>query len=1051
MTDKLPMMISVRGYAVPVETDKKSANDAAAKPKGKVRKALRAPADVTVVFDTETTTDHAQNLRFGTYQVRKGAKRHEHGIFYEPGNVTADELALLQSYATGRQMMLQTREEFVREVLYVYGYDHGGLILGFNLPFDLSRLATRILTSHGKDMRGGFSLELLPEKWRPNILVKHLNSRAAFIRFAAAPGPVDGRGMRNKGFKTRAKTGYFQDVKTLAAALLGRSHSLASLANHLQTANRKLDTDEHGGTLTANYLDYAVTDTEVTWECYCELRKRYDAHGLTETPPHRIYSEASLGKAYLRQMAVSPWSKLQPDFSPDLLGIIMSTYYGGRAEIRIRRQIARVLYCDFRSMYPTVCTLMRLWPFVIATGIDHEDWTGEARMLLARVGLDDLRYRNLWPFLTTLVQIEPADDVVPVRAPYGGDSRTIGLNHLSAGFGLWYTLADCIASKLHTGKTPKIIRAIRFTPRARQEGLKPITIGGNEAFRIDPNDEDLDLYKRIIELRGEVQSDLKKARAEGREHDTEECDAHQQMLKLLANSTSYGIFAEMNVVSHDHLREVTCYGTEAQAFPTGTKSIEELGSHFHPLLATLITGAARLILSIAEKLAADAGIGWALCDTDSLALARPDGMDDSEFLKCAVAVTGWFDVLNPYDDDKPLFKIEDQNFRIADGKLVPGDHEPLYALAISAKRYVLFNLDGHGKPVIRKAVAHGLGHWRTPYREAESPASIPAPAVPLHDIGVERWQYDLWHQIILAELEGHPDQVDLLPLTGLQKPAASRYSASTPALRHWFDRFNNDRPYSEQVKAFNFFLSYHVSPTALYAAIASGDADIDLTSDGLPAIVAPFDDDPVRGAARCFDRRTGRAVPISTLATYREAVANYHLHAESKFDSAETTDRGVTQRRHIQAVAVEYIGKEANRWEEQYFLGEMPEAQIEYGTSTNGKRQLLKLIARAARKFGKSTLAEAAGLSRQQLAAVLARHAQPRPQTVKALLGAIIDLEMERVSRCAVDAAAIAQMRHLIEASSLSVVAVRLGVDPSNLAKMLTGKRPVSATLIRHI
>ncbi len=61
--------------------------------------------------------------------------------------------------------------------------------------------------------------------------------------------------------------------------------------------------------------------------------------------------------------------KAQPDFPSGLLGIIMNTYYGGRAEIRIRRQMARVLYCDFRSMYPTVCTLMGLWRLSLQTGM----------------------------------------------------------------------------------------------------------------------------------------------------------------------------------------------------------------------------------------------------------------------------------------------------------------------------------------------------------------------------------------------------------------------------------------------------------------------------------------------------------------------------------------------------------------------------------------------------------------------------------------------------------------------------------------------------------
>ena len=34
----------------------------------------------------------------------------------------------------------------------------------------------------------------------------------------------------------------------------------------------------------------------------------------------------------------------------------MSTYYGGRSEVRMRRMAVRVLYCDFLSMYPTVST-----------------------------------------------------------------------------------------------------------------------------------------------------------------------------------------------------------------------------------------------------------------------------------------------------------------------------------------------------------------------------------------------------------------------------------------------------------------------------------------------------------------------------------------------------------------------------------------------------------------------------------------------------------------------------------------------------------------------
>lgn len=635
MTEMQPMMIAVRGYAEPFREHTPEQN----KPGRRKRKGLPSPSDVTIIFDTETDTGYAQHLRFGTFQVRIGELLEQKGIFYEPDNLKLTELRLLQRYASERSIALMTREEFVRDVFYYYGYDRGGLILGFNLPFDLSRLAVRIGTSKGRDMRNGFSLELLPEKWRPNVLVKHLNSRTAFIRFAAHSRPTDARSARKKGIKTEAKRGYFQDVRTLGAALKGGSHTLGSLANLLQTEHRKQETDEHGGKLTGEYLDYALNDTQVTWECYANLRDQYKLHGLEETPPHRIYSEASLGKAYFREMGVLSWRKVQPSFDQDMLGGIMSTYFGGRSEVRIRRQIVRVLYCDFRSMYPTVCTLMGLWRYVIAQGIEIEDVTDWVRQLLASVTLCDLQQPSFWRTLNVLVRVAPNSSVLPVRAPYDekGGSRTIGLNRLSAKFGLWYTLADCIASTLLAGKAPQVLQAVRFNPKGKQRGLASIAIAGDERYIIDPNKDDL--FKRVIELRGEVQTREKEVKAAGDRELAEQLASHSQMLKLLANSTSYGIFAEMNVQSYDRPKHVCCFGNDGHSYDTASKSVEEPGTHFHPLLATLITGAARLMLAIAERVAIDQEIGWAFCDTDSLALARPDGMDDGEFLRRALAVT----------------------------------------------------------------------------------------------------------------------------------------------------------------------------------------------------------------------------------------------------------------------------------------------------------------------------------------------------------------------------------------------------------------------------
>jgi hypothetical protein len=72
-------------------------------------------------------------------------------------------------------------------------------------------------------------------------------------------------------------------------------------------------------------------------------------------------------------MNIRPWQELQPYVPKEVIGAIMSSYFGGRAEAHLRRTICQLLYCDFLSMYPTVCTLMGLWRFVIAKVMTWRD------------------------------------------------------------------------------------------------------------------------------------------------------------------------------------------------------------------------------------------------------------------------------------------------------------------------------------------------------------------------------------------------------------------------------------------------------------------------------------------------------------------------------------------------------------------------------------------------------------------------------------------------------------------------------------------------------
>jgi hypothetical protein len=103
-------------------------------------------------------------------------------------------------------------------------------------------------------------------------------------------------------------------------------------------------------------------------------------------------------------------------------------------------------------------------------------------------------------------------------------------------------------------------------------------------------------------------------------------------------------------------------GVSEVPFVAEVNVIEEEGQYFHPLLATLITGAARLMLAVAECLAEREGITWAFCDTDSMALAKPEEMSEEEFIRKARKVQSWFTQLNPYQKKGPLFKIEGENY-----------------------------------------------------------------------------------------------------------------------------------------------------------------------------------------------------------------------------------------------------------------------------------------------------------------------------------------------------------------------------------------------------
>ena len=267
-----PLSIAVRAFAPPPgkSSDKKS--------RRKRGGGLASPSEWTLIFDTETTVDAAQRLRIGAYQLRKGDELDEAGVFYDPTAVEEAELEALERFTSDNKLQLRTLSVFVDQVLYDRAYDLRASIIGFNLPFDISRLAFRHGSARGRAMRGGFTFKLSRQWWRPAIQVRHLNARASLMQFTHPPKRRDPRGQRKRKIPPPQRRGSFIDLKTIAAALLSRSFNLASLADFLKTPTRKADSGGHGKKLNEHYLHYAIQDVQATWECYQALRDRYALH-----------------------------------------------------------------------------------------------------------------------------------------------------------------------------------------------------------------------------------------------------------------------------------------------------------------------------------------------------------------------------------------------------------------------------------------------------------------------------------------------------------------------------------------------------------------------------------------------------------------------------------------------------------------------------------------------------------------------------------------------------------------------------------------------------
>ncbi|MGO9644027.1 MAG: hypothetical protein ACLPY5_04700 [Candidatus Bathyarchaeia archaeon] len=594
----------------------------------------------------------------------------------------------------------------------------------------------------------GFTFSLSKNHFRSQIRIKSLNSTAAFIEFTRPP-------KRNQRHPRANFKGRFLDLHTLVFALTNKNLTLQSACKIFQTDPQKTSTEEHGK-ITPEYIDYNITDTQATYSLYLKTMERYKSFHAT-LPPERIYSPATFGKQYLKQMGIKSFLEQNPNFPQEILGYVMTAYFGGRSEIRVRKKPVKVRYMDFTSMYPSLFSLMGLWPFVIAENIETIDATEEVRRIIKNANIDSLRDPSSWQKFITIVQVGPEEDILPARSRYGGKhAYNIGLPYLTSSRTLCYTLSDILASKLLTRKAPKILSAIKFIPKGKQTNLSDITIVGGS--RINP-DEDLLLKLRRLRIRTK----------RTRDHEPEGSDKYtrlnvvQEQLKIVGNTTGYGIFIEVNTEDQECNADV--YGL-GERFECDVSKRETFGSFFNPIISTMLTAGARLLLAMAETWLQQHDAYYTFCDTDSMGV-RPFYWQKLQ---------KYFEPLNPMPEESEFLKLEDENYD-EDGNL-----RDLWFFGISAKRYVLYVIDQHGESVPVKWSSHGLGHL-------------------MHNKSND-WEKELWTNI-LKYAYGKITKQQLLDMYRTEYVVA-KLQITTSNLLSRVKAINEGKPYSQQIKPFNF-------------------------------------------------------------------------------------------------------------------------------------------------------------------------------------------------------------------------------------------------------
>jgi hypothetical protein len=931
----------LRALAIPIVRKGKKKKKKKAKHAGDGENGLDEPKwpDTILAFDTESRITVDQSLTFGVWRRCKlvGQKYEviEEGILYSDDLPTRD-LNILKAYMDTAisdvrsfppRFPLYSRSKFMEKVFWPALKREEAMVVGFNLGYDL----TRIALDWKEGNKGEWSL--IMERYAdgnencncPRILDTPIDSKKAIIKMCLPCTKKLKRKIPARQWKNAGRKIHFLDLRTLLWALYNKSHSLRTACDNKRGPFKEQNLpqkDEHdpSGEVTPEEFEHCRQDVRCTVALLNACKQEFDKHSDLGLKPWNAYSPASIAKAYLTAMGIErPDTKFR--VSNKKLGRWIQSYYGGRSECRIRHEVVPVVPVDFTSEYPSCCANLGLFKLLTAERIDFVDDTENVKRFVASIIREKCYERRTWSDLTFVARIMPDGDILPIRTVYDGQSQNIGNNYLQPNpvhpEPVYIAGPDLVAAVIQQpGKIPRIQQAFRIVPSGKQAGMRAVKLRGR--VLIDPNDDSVDLFTKIIEER---------------KRNKDDADLYY-WLKILANSI-YGFFVELIPEHFKQPKNVMVFSGDEE-FTDSAKVLEKRGKWFAPYLATLITSAGRLLLAMLEVEVARLGGIYLYCDTDSLAIVASKsggplhvpGAEGKRILTWDEVdrITAKFQALNPYDptDVPDLLNLTDDNYVCKCSHELKSEHDEtgkcevpgcdcrskkkvrrqLWGLAIAAKRYGLFEnvFDHRGKLVDIKIVnpkAHGIGFL---YPPKDNPKNWKKDA-PL-------WVYEMWDYIV----RGFMGLKRTLPGWALLAQMM-RFSVSTWNVLRMLGMWEGARPN-------NFMFMVMTSE------VHSFDFDFDAKPSKKPMVIVPFSSKQSewptlegfdihnkdrRGRFRRYRMNDPDFHPL----TYAHMMEDYIRHPEAKSlgpDGKPCTSEtgGLLQRAHITAGQIRYIDKETS-------------------------------------------------------------------------------------------------------------------------------------------